>query len=284
MVAGARGLRPGAPGHASPGAYNLDMDARRRSGSSRPRTGRGGARPTATPSGPSRSCQETGATFLNANALEAARARTAVTEAHQSFDHQRLWPDLLWSPALAFNLFDLAADPGLADRAVHTWWPDAPGTVSEVRFAHSRGRFDDRYLICTAPIVRLRDHLEQHLRILGIRVLDATTGHFPPYPRAFVRALMSSLSASRSSSAASGCCGSPASGPGTTSSPTAWSSAPPTARRRVRPPRPLIRSLRVGRRCHHPAGAPHCRRFARSAWNLTRCGHPAGRLDGGARP
>ena len=68
-------------------------------------------------------------------------------EPHQSFDHQRLWADLLWSPAMAFNLFgDLAADLGLADRAVHAWWPDAPGTVSEVRFAHSPGRFDPAYL------------------------------------------------------------------------------------------------------------------------------------------
>ena len=29
-----------------------------------------------------------------------------------------------------------------ADRAVHTWWPDAPGTVCDVRFAHSPGRLD----------------------------------------------------------------------------------------------------------------------------------------------
>ena len=48
---------------------------------------------------------------------------------------------------MAFNLFgDLAADLELADRAVHTWWPDAPGTVREVRFAHSPGRFDPAYL------------------------------------------------------------------------------------------------------------------------------------------
>ena len=40
----------------------------------------------------------------------------------------------------------LAADLGLADRAVHTWWPDAPGTVSDVRFAHSPGRLDPAYL------------------------------------------------------------------------------------------------------------------------------------------
>ena len=48
---------------------------------------------------------------------------------------------------MAFNLFgDLAADLGLADRAVHTWWPDAPGTVREVRFAHSPGRLDPAWL------------------------------------------------------------------------------------------------------------------------------------------
>jgi hypothetical protein len=89
----------------------------------------------------------TGANFLTAGALKAARARTSVVEPHQSFDHQRLWADLLWSPTMAFNLFgDLAADLERADRAVHTWWPDAPGTVSAVRFAHSPGRFDPAYL------------------------------------------------------------------------------------------------------------------------------------------
>jgi hypothetical protein len=70
-----------------------------------------------------------------------------LIEPHQSFDHQRLWADLLWSPAMAFNLVgDLAADLELAYRAVHTWWLDAPGTVSDVRFAHSPGRFDPAYL------------------------------------------------------------------------------------------------------------------------------------------
>jgi hypothetical protein len=91
--------------------------------------------------------RETGATFVTAGALDAARARTSFVEAHQSFDHQRLWAELLWSPTLAFNLFgDIAADLAHGDRAVHTWWPDAPGTVSEVRFAHSPGRFDPGYL------------------------------------------------------------------------------------------------------------------------------------------
>jgi hypothetical protein len=46
--------------------------------------------------------------------------RTSVTEPHQSFDHQRLWADLLWSPTLAFNLFgDLAA--GLALAVIVVW-------------------------------------------------------------------------------------------------------------------------------------------------------------------
>jgi hypothetical protein len=91
--------------------------------------------------------RETGANFLTAGALDAARARTSVIEPHQTFDHQRVWADLLWSPAMAFNLFgDLAADHRLADRAVQTWWPDAPGSVSDVRFAHSPGRFDPEYL------------------------------------------------------------------------------------------------------------------------------------------
>ena len=91
--------------------------------------------------------RETGANFLTAGVLDTARTRTSAIEPHQSFDHQRLWADLLWSPATAFNLFgDLAADLELADQAVHLWWPDVPGTVSDVRFAHSPGRFDLAYL------------------------------------------------------------------------------------------------------------------------------------------
>ncbi|MGH3134743.1 MAG: hypothetical protein ACRDNY_13565 [Gaiellaceae bacterium] len=91
--------------------------------------------------------RDTGATFLTAAALEAARARTSVIERHQSFGQQRLWAELLWPAALALNLFgDLAADLGLADRTVHTWWPDLPGTVSDARFAHSPGRLDPAWL------------------------------------------------------------------------------------------------------------------------------------------
>ena len=91
--------------------------------------------------------RETGANLLTDGALAAARARTAFIEPNQSFDHQRLWADLLSSEALAFNLFgDLADDIGHADRAVHAWWADAPGAVSEIRFAHSPGWLDPAYL------------------------------------------------------------------------------------------------------------------------------------------
>jgi hypothetical protein len=89
----------------------------------------------------------TGAGFVSPAALGAARARTSFVEREQSFDHQRLWADLLSSEALSFNLFgDLFADMGWADRAVHRWWPDTPGSVREIRFAHSPGRLDPSYL------------------------------------------------------------------------------------------------------------------------------------------
>jgi hypothetical protein len=91
--------------------------------------------------------QDTAANFVTPAAQAAARARTSYVERHQSFDHQRWWADLLWSPSLAVNLFgELAHDLARADRAVHTWWPDAPGTVAGVRFAHSPGRLDPSFL------------------------------------------------------------------------------------------------------------------------------------------
>jgi PD-(D/E)XK nuclease superfamily len=91
--------------------------------------------------------RETGANFLTPAALAAAHERTSAPEPHQTFDHQRFWADLLWSPAFALNLFgDLAADLHGADRAVHTWWPDVPGNVVAVRFSHSPGRLDPEYL------------------------------------------------------------------------------------------------------------------------------------------
>ncbi|HET7030181.1 MAG TPA: hypothetical protein VFI34_06700 [Candidatus Limnocylindrales bacterium] len=91
--------------------------------------------------------EKTGASLLTPAALEAARRRMSFVEHDQSIDRQRLWADLLASEALAFNLFgDLAADLRRADRAVHAWAPDAPGRVTDVRFAHSPGRLDPEWL------------------------------------------------------------------------------------------------------------------------------------------
>ncbi len=91
--------------------------------------------------------RDTGANFVTAPALAAVRARAARVEPRQSVDQQRLWADLLSSPALAFNLFgDLDADLARADRAVHGWFPDAPGRVDALRFMHSPGWFDAAYI------------------------------------------------------------------------------------------------------------------------------------------
>ena len=90
--------------------------------------------------------QQSGATFLTTRARRAAEARAAIVEPRQIFDQQSFWADLLSSQALAVNLFgDLASDLERADRAVRTWWPAAPGRVTEVRFAHSPGRLDPTY-------------------------------------------------------------------------------------------------------------------------------------------
>ena len=86
--------------------------------------------------------RETGANFVTPAAFEAAKARVSAVERHQSIDRQRIWAELLWSPTLAFNLLG-DVDP---DRAVHVWWPDAPGTVTAVRFSYSPGWLDPAYL------------------------------------------------------------------------------------------------------------------------------------------
>jgi len=90
--------------------------------------------------------RQSGANFLTAGALEAARARSSITEPHQTLDHQRLWADLLSSAAMAFNLVGDLTELPLAHKAVQGWWPGVPGTVCDVRFAHSPGRFDPAYL------------------------------------------------------------------------------------------------------------------------------------------
>jgi hypothetical protein len=91
--------------------------------------------------------RETGATFVAAAALDAARDRMSYVEREQSVDHQGLWADLLSSEALSFNLFgDLWADLLRADRAVDALVRDPPGRVAALRFAHSPGRLDPEWL------------------------------------------------------------------------------------------------------------------------------------------
>jgi hypothetical protein len=116
--------------------------------------------------------RKTGATFLTASALDAANARTVAKEPEQMWDAQRLWADLLWSTAMCFNLFgDLAADLALADRAVHTWWPGAPGTVCDVRFEYSPGRLDMGYLgnLCHFSVAFVLELGDGTKGIIGIK-------------------------------------------------------------------------------------------------------------------
>ena len=88
---------------------------------------------------------------------------------------------------MSFNLFgDLVADVELADRAVHTWWPDTPGVLGEVRFAHSPGRLDPAYIgSLVAFDVAVELDLSDGTR--GILGLDTRYGEWPkpetPKPR-----------------------------------------------------------------------------------------------------
>jgi hypothetical protein len=110
-----------------------------------PRPGGGKVRPVGSRL-PLAYARETGANFLTTGALDAAKARLSAKEPHQILGAQHVWADLLWSTTMSYNLFgDLAADLGLAAQAVHGWWPDAPGPVSDVRFQHSPGRLDRAY-------------------------------------------------------------------------------------------------------------------------------------------
>lgn len=88
------------------------------------------------------------ANFITPAARDAVEARLAAPEPHQTLDADRLYSDLLSSMPMCFNLFGpLHADLELADRAVHAWWPDAPGIVRAVRFEWSPGRgIAGRYL------------------------------------------------------------------------------------------------------------------------------------------
>jgi hypothetical protein len=119
---------------------------------------------------PTAYARETGAAFVSEAARAAAEARTAHKEPHQTFDRQRLWADLLWAPAMAVNLF-----AGVGDDDVQRWWPDAPGTVAEVRFEHSPGRLDPSYLgnLSSFAAAVVLDRGDGTQGIVGIRALHA---------------------------------------------------------------------------------------------------------------
>ena len=81
------------------------------------------------------------ANFLNEDIHRAVSLRLANHQPYQTLHEDRLYCDLLSSMPMCFNLFGiLAADLNMADRAVHTWWPDVPGRVSAVHFEWSPGR------------------------------------------------------------------------------------------------------------------------------------------------
>ena len=62
-------------------------------------------------------------------------------------DEDRLWCNLLSSMPLCFNLFGCFHEsPKSATNAVKKWWPDTPGSVSEIRFEWSPGRMNPEYL------------------------------------------------------------------------------------------------------------------------------------------
>ncbi len=122
--------------------------------------------------------KSTGATFLTQAANDAATNRfsAAAKEPQQSLDAQRTWADLLWPTAFCFNLLgDLAADLALARTAVAAWFPDAPGTVSEVRFEHSPGRLDTDYLgnLCAFSAAFVLDLGDGERGIIGLKVAYA---------------------------------------------------------------------------------------------------------------
>jgi hypothetical protein len=85
--------------------------------------------------------------FLSEEVKAAVQRRLAQPQRHQNLGKDRLMCDLLSSMPLAFNLFgELADDPGCANAAVHSWWPDTKGRVEDVIFEWSPGRLDPHYL------------------------------------------------------------------------------------------------------------------------------------------
>jgi hypothetical protein len=85
--------------------------------------------------------KETGANFLSDRIRLAVADRLLNPQRYQTLNEHRLFGDLLSSMPMCFNLFGtLSADLELANKAVHSWWPDVPGRVCAVRFEWSPGR------------------------------------------------------------------------------------------------------------------------------------------------
>jgi len=89
---------------------------------------------------------ESYANFIDPRCAQAARARLAAPQRHQMLKADRLYADLLSSMPMCFNLFGTITEPAAATAALRAWWPDVPGSVSEVIFEWSPGRADRAYL------------------------------------------------------------------------------------------------------------------------------------------
>lgn len=90
--------------------------------------------------------RQSGANFLSDEVRQAVAHRLAHRQIDQMLDEERLYASLLSSMPMCFNLFGCFASPADATEAVKAWWPDTPGTVSEVIFEWSPGRRDPAYL------------------------------------------------------------------------------------------------------------------------------------------
>ena len=103
------------------------------------------------------------ANLMSEAARAAAGQRRDEAQPRQMLNWDRVWCDLLSSMPLCFNLFGpVSVDLALAQRAVNTWFPEAPGTVEDVILEWSPERRTDRYLrngtaFDAAVILRLPD-------------------------------------------------------------------------------------------------------------------------------
>ncbi len=65
---------------------------------------------------------------------------------HEMLNDERLYASLLSSMPMCFNLFGGLGSLEQITNAVKSWWPDVPGSVTEVIFEWSPGRLDPQYL------------------------------------------------------------------------------------------------------------------------------------------